>query len=72
MDGSPEDIQGMFKNMASARERTIDSAISLAYFMRGCIQYADVLMLSFYERSAISRFIESRFEAEKEKMYPIY
>lgn len=58
--------------MNTARENIIESAISLVYFMRGSVQYVDILQLSYYERHAMSRFIEKRLEQEQEKMYPVY
>lgn len=62
----------MFVDMQQARERIIDSIISLVYFMRGSIQYQEMLTMSYYERQSISLFIQDRLEAESNKMYPVY
>ena len=61
----------MFHNMNRVKSNIIDSAISLVYFMRGSVQYSEILRLSFYERQAISSFIEKRLEVERDKMNPV-
>lgn len=40
--------------------------------MRGSIQYGDMMNMAAVERQAVAQFIESRLEAESEKMYPVY
>ena len=62
----------MFAKMSSERQQILDSIIQLVYFMRGAIQYTDMLHMSLVERQSVNRFIEKRLEAEKGKMYPIY
>ena len=58
--------------MARSRENIIESAISIVYFMRGSVQYNDILTLSYYERHVMSTFIQKRLEAEADKMNPNY
>lgn len=58
--------------MNRTRSNIIDSLIHLVYFMRGSIQYNELMMLSFYERQAITEFIKTRLEQEQQKMYPNY
>lgn len=70
--GSPDQIKEMFMTMNSARENIIENVISLVYFMRGAIQYSDMMLMSHVEKQAISNFIKQRLEMEKDKMYPIY
>ncbi len=62
----------MFTDMHNIRAGIIESAISLVYFMRGSVQYTDILALSCYERQAMSNFIDKRLESEKNKMNPVY
>lgn len=62
----------MFQRMRQESESLLNEIIQLVYFMRGSIQYHDMMAMSKYERSIISAFIERRLEQEKEKMYPIY
>lgn len=67
-----EDIKQLFSKMTGERTRIISSIIQLVYFMRGSVQYRDMLDLTFFERNSISEFIESRLEIELKKMYPQY
>ena len=62
----------MFTRMSQERQRIIKSIIQLVYFMRGSIQYRDMLDMSLVERQAVSEFIENRLDVERGKMYPIY
>lgn len=62
----------MFRRMTSERQRIISSVIQLVYFMRGAVQYKDMMQLTTFEREAIADFIEKRIEIEGKKMYPVY
>lgn len=62
----------MFHNLQITRSNIIDNIISLVYFMRGSITYTEMLNLSYYERQAISLFLEKRLEQEDKKLHPIY
>ncbi len=62
----------MFAQMAQERDKLLDGIISLTYFMRGAIQYDMMFKLSFVERRAIEVFLETRLDAERKKMYPVY
>ena len=62
----------MFNKMNQTRSNIISNIISLVYFMRGSVQYDSMLNMSFYERQAVSEFINTRLESEAEKMYPNY
>lgn len=67
-----EDIKQMFSAMAVERTRVISSIVQLVYFMRGSVQYRDMLDMTFFERNSVSEFIESRLEVELKKKYPQY
>lgn len=58
--------------MTKTREIIIESVISLVYFMRGSVQYNDVMSLSYYERQVMNQFIERRLEIESNKINPVY
>lgn len=58
--------------MGRERKRLIKSIVQLVYFMRGSIQYRDMMDMSLIERDIINEFIESRLESESKKMYPVY
>lgn len=46
----------------------VKSAIHLAYFMRGSVQYDDVLDKTFFERKMMQEFINDRIEFENKKL----
>lgn len=51
----------------------IEHIVELTYFMRGSIQYHDMLNLSVPERIAVAEFINSRLEVELQRpRYAIY
>lgn len=58
--------------MEGDRQATITSIVQLVYFMRGSIQYKDMLDMSMVERQSVSRFVEKRLESENKKPYPQY
>ena len=58
--------------MTGERKRIINSLIHLVYFMRGSVQYKDMLGLTLFERESMSEFIEHRLEGESKKMNPVY
>lgn len=62
----------MFLEMNGVVEKTLKAITQLVYFMRGSIQYRDMLDMTFIERQCVSEFIETRLEAESKKMYPQY
>jgi hypothetical protein len=62
----------MFGRMQGDRRRLLEEVIQLVYFMRGAIQYRDMMNMTMVERQAVSEFIEKRLELESKKMYPIY
>lgn len=62
----------MFAQMESDRKKLIKSVIQLTYFMRGAIQYHDMMGMSYIEREMVGSFIEHRLEDETKKMNPVY
>lgn len=58
--------------MSVDRKRILHSIIQLVYFMRGAIQYKDMMNMSLVERDAVGEFIEKRLEQEAKKTYPTY
>jgi hypothetical protein len=70
--GKPEDIRNMFIRMRKETRDLLNEVVQLVYFMRGSIQYDDMLMRTPGEREIIADFIKSRLEQENEKMYPVY
>ena len=70
--GTAEEIQAMFRRMSSERRGLIAKVVQLAYFMRGAIQYSDLMRLTYVERDEIDHFIEKRLESEGGRLYPQY
>jgi hypothetical protein len=62
----------MFIRMSNDRKRILQSIIQLVYFMRGSIQYKDMMNMSLVERESVSDFIEKRLEQESKKPHPTY
>lgn len=54
------------------RKRLISSVIHLVYFMRGSVQYKDMMNLTLFEREAMSEFIDKRIEIESKHSHPVY
>lgn len=48
----------------------IEQIVELTYFMRGSIQYNDMLHMSVPERTAVHDFISKRLEIELKKPSP--
>lgn len=67
-----EEKQRMFSHMSDEREGIVSGIVQLVYFMRGAIQYRDMMDMSLVERMAVSRFIERHLEHESKKMHPQY
>ena len=44
----------------------------MVYFMRGSIQYDDMMFRTPGERDVIQEFIESRLDVENKKINPVY
>jgi hypothetical protein len=58
--------------MQGDRRKMLEDVIQLVYFMRGSIQYRDMMNMTLVERQAVAEFIEKRLELEGKKMYPVY
>jgi len=55
------------KALQKGSRNLIQSAIHISYFMRGGIQYEDVLERTFFERSEMIDYINDRIKRESEK-----
>ena len=62
----------MFEQMHNEQRRIMKSVIELVYFMRGSIQYDDMMKRSLIERDLITEFLNDRLEIEAKKMHPNY
>jgi hypothetical protein len=48
------------------------SALTLTWYMRGGVQYTDVLNMSYEERLSINKLIESNLETTKKTQMPFF
>ena len=62
----------MFYRLKKESRNIIKEVLQLVYFMRGAVQYHDMLMMTYGERDLISDFIKERLEQESGKMNPTY
>ena len=62
----------MIQQMKNEGQAVIESCISIAYFMRGAIQYDEVLMRCNAERQLMLEFLNNRMEIESKRSNPIY
>jgi len=65
-------IQKMFSRMRGDVRARITDVIQLVYFMRGAIQYDDMMQRTPAERQLFEEFIEQRLESQKDSMAPVY
>jgi len=70
--GNQEEIRKMFRSMDNEVKTIVSSVIQLVYFMRGSIQYDDMMFRTPGERDLIEQFISDRMEQEKDHMHPQY
>lgn len=59
----------MFKSLEREVRSLTLRVIELVYFMRGSIQYDDMMWRTPFERDLIAEFIEGRMETEAKKPF---
>jgi len=62
----------MFKRYQGEVRGIIKDVIQLVYFMRGSIQYNDMLNRTYAERQMIGDFVEERLTVEGKRSNPVY
>lgn len=63
----------MFQRLRSDGKKMLENVIEIAYFMRGAVQYNDLLLtMSYGERDLLSNFISKRLELESKSTNPNY
>jgi hypothetical protein len=62
----------MFNRLRRESRQIMKSVIELVYFMRGAIQYNDMIMMSQVERDLVSDFVKENLEREAKKLHPNY
>ena len=62
----------MIERLKREARAIVHNCIELAYFMRGAVQYHDMLLTTPAERQIFSDFIEGRLESQKKSPFPVY
>lgn len=62
----------MFGRLQREAKAIIRSALELAWWSRGSLQYHDVLEMTYGERDEFSEFISERLEKLKGSPHPVY
>ena len=62
----------MFEFMRTEVRSLIKHVINIVYFMRGSIQYEDMMRRTPGERQLFEEFISERLEVEKDNPFPNY
>lgn len=71
--GDQKEIANLFQRCDGEARSLIEEIIKIAYFMRGAIQYNDLLEnRTFGERKLMSDFIVDRLNTESKSMSPVY
>ena len=65
-------IQDMINRLKREARAIVHNCIELSYFMRGAIQYHDMLLTTPAEREIFSDFISKRLDSQKKSMHPVY
>lgn len=56
------------ESLERGSEALLNHAIELTYYMRGAVQYQDIMDLTFIERKLMMRFIRNRIKQEMDKV----
>jgi len=72
MNGDTSRISEVINSMALDVRSLLKTAIEIAYFSRGSIQYHEVLQMSPLERDLAVEFINKRLEIAGKSPFPVY
>ncbi len=70
--GQSEKISEVINQMGMEVRQLLMSAVEIAYFSRGSIQYDTVLRMTPLERDIAVEFINKRLEAASKSSFPVY
>lgn len=63
----------MFGTLHREVEALIQDIIEIVYYMRGAVQYRDMLYhMTYAERQMMADFLKDRIEHERKKLNPVY
>lgn len=70
--GSVEEKVRMFNQLNREVRELIEHVVELVYFMRGSIQYEDMMWRTPAEREVIEEFVEKMIEIQKKLPTPTF
>ena len=72
--GDPKKIQELFARLRKEANSILTSIVELAWYMRGSIQYHDLMLTTPVERETMKNFLDKRFEKmqQTKTMFPVY
>lgn len=62
----------MFQRLQAEAKSLIRECMVLSYYMRGAIQYEDILLRTFVEREIMSDFVEDTLKEQSKSPHPVY
>lgn len=72
ISGESSRIAEMINSMGIDVRNLLKSAVEIAYFSRGSIQYQDVLRMTPLERDITVEFINKRLDAAGKMPFPVF
>lgn len=72
ISGESSRIAEMINSMGIDVRNLLKSAVEIAYFSRGSIQYQDVLRMTPLERDIVVEFINKRLDAAGKMPFPVF
>lgn len=72
ISGEPSRIAEMINTMGIDVRNLLKSAVEIAYFSRGAIQYEAVLRMTPLERDITVQFINKRLEQAGKMPFPVF
>ena len=71
--GDADQINLMYARLNRDTKTILNNSIQLAYFMRGAMDYNDIMYsMSYVERDMAMEFVNERLEAEGKNPHPVY
>jgi len=70
--GSSEDYTKMVGQMRNEARALVEHVVELVYFMRGSIQYDDMMCRTPAEREVIAEFVDKMIEIQKKLPSPSF
>ena len=62
----------MFGRLRAEAKRLVREAVELAWFMRGSLQYHNIMDMTPLERDVVKDFIKDHMENVKDHSFPVY